>query len=45
MINREPVEYRFIYVTIQVGWDAKRITIQLGVGVYMNVCLRGTYCL
>ncbi len=44
-INREPVENRFIYVTIQNNWDAKQIVIQLGVGVYMNVCLRGTYCL
>ncbi len=44
-INREPVENRFKYVTIQIGWDAKQIAIQLGVGVYMNVCLRGTYCL
>ncbi len=41
-INREPVENRLIYVTIQIGWDAKQITIQLEV-VYMNVCLRGTY--
>ncbi len=41
-INREPVENRFIYMTIQIGWDAKQITIQLEV-VYMNVCLRGTY--
>ncbi len=32
-INREPVENRFIYVTIQIGWDAKQIVIQLGVGV------------
>ncbi len=45
MINREPDENRFKYVTNQIGWDAKQITIQLGVGVYMNVCLRGTYCL
>ncbi len=45
MINREPVENRFIYVTIQIGWDAKQIVIQLGLGVYMNACLRGTYCL
>ncbi len=45
MINREPVENRFICVTIQIGWDAKQIAIQLGVGVYMNVHLRGTYCL
>ncbi len=44
-INREPVENPFIYVTIQIGWDAKQIAIQLGAGVYMNVCLRGTYCL
>ncbi len=44
-INRESVENRFKYVTIQIGWDAKQIAIQLGVGVYMNVCLRGTYCL
>ncbi len=44
-INHEPVENRFIYVTIQIGSDAKQIAIQLGVGVYMNVCLRGTYCL
>ncbi len=45
IINREPVENRLKYVTIQIGWDAKQITIQLGVGVYMNVRLRGTYCL
>ncbi len=38
-INHEPVENRFKYVTIQIGWDAKQSTIQLGVGVYMNVCL------
>ncbi len=44
-VNREPVENRFIYVTIQIGWDAEQNTIQLGVGVYMNVCLRGTYSL
>ncbi len=44
-INREPVENRFKYVTIQIGWDAKQIAIQLGVGVYMNVCLSGPYCL
>ncbi len=44
-INRDLVEKRLIYVTIQIGWDAKQIAIQLGVGVYMNVCLRGTYCL
>ncbi len=44
-MNREPVENRFIYVTIQIIWDAKQIAIQLGQGVYMNVCLRGTYCL
>ncbi len=40
-INREPVENRLIYVTIQIGWDAKKFVIE----VYMNVCLRGTYCL
>ncbi len=45
MINREPVENRFKHVTIQIGWDAKQIEIELRVGVYMNVCLRGTYCL
>ncbi len=45
MIKREPVENRFKYVTIQIGWDAKRIATELGVGVYINVCLRGTYCL
>ncbi len=44
-INREPVENRFRYVTIQIGWDAKQIKIQLVLGVYMNVCLRGTDCL
>ncbi len=44
MINHEPVENLFKYVTIQIGWDAKQITIQLVV-VYMNACLRGTYCL
>ncbi len=41
-IKSEPVENRF--ATIQIGWDAKQIAIQLGVGVYMNACLRGTYC-
>ncbi len=45
MIKHKPVENRFKYVMIQNGWDAKQIAIQLGVGVYMNVCLRGTYCL
>ncbi len=44
-INRDPVENRLKYVTIKIGWDAKQIAINLGVGVYMNVCLRGTYCL
>ncbi len=44
-INREPLENRLKYVTIQIGWDAKQIAIELGVGVYMNVFLRGTYCL
>ncbi len=34
-VNREPVENRFKYVTIQIGWDAKQITIQLVVGVYI----------
>ncbi len=29
----------------QNGWDAKRIAIQLGVGVYLNVCLRENDCL
>ncbi len=33
MINRKPVERRYIYVTIQIGWDAKEIAIQLGLGV------------
>ncbi len=28
-MNREPVENQFKYVTIQIGWDAKQITIQL----------------
>ncbi len=42
-INREPFENRFIFVTIQISWDAKQIAIQLGVGVYMNACLRQTY--
>ncbi len=45
MINREPVENRFKHVMIQIGWDAKRIAIKLGVGDYMNVCLKVTYCL
>ncbi len=36
-INHKPVENRFKDVTIQIGWDAKQITIKLGVGVYMNV--------
>ncbi len=44
-INCDPVENRLKYVTIKIGWDAKQIAIHLGVGVYMNVCLRGTYCL
>ncbi len=26
-INREPVENRFKHVTIQIGWDAKQISI------------------
>ncbi len=41
-INLEPVENRLKHVTIQNVWDAKRIAIQLGVGVYMNACLRET---
>ncbi len=28
-INCEPVENRFKYVTIQIGWDLKQIAIQL----------------
>ncbi len=36
-------ENQFKLVTIQIGWDAKQIWIQLG--DYMNVCLMGTYCL
>ncbi len=44
MINCEPVENRFKHVTIQIGWDAKRIAIKLGAGVYMYVWLRETYC-
>ncbi len=28
-MNREPVENRFKYVTIQIGWDAKLIAMQL----------------
>ncbi len=44
-ITREPVENRFKYVTIQIGWDLKQIAIQLVVGVDMNECLRETYCL
>ncbi len=44
-INREPVENWFKRVMIQIGWDAKQIVILLGVRVYMNVCLKGTYCL
>ncbi len=28
-MNREPVENRFKYVTIQIAWDAKQIAIQL----------------
>ncbi len=44
-IKRKPVENRFKYVMIQIGWDAKQIAIHLRVGVHMNVCLRGTYCL
>ncbi len=42
-INREPAKNRFKDVTIQIGWDVKQIAIQLGVGFYMNVFLRGTY--
>ncbi len=44
-IKRKLVENQFKYVMIQIGWDAKQIAIHLRVGVYMNVCLRGTYCL
>ncbi len=44
-INHEPVENGFKSVTIQIGWDAKQIAIQLGVVVYMNVSQRGTDCL
>lgn len=29
-MNSEPVENQFRYVTIQFGWDAKQILIQLG---------------
>ncbi len=39
-INHEPAENLLKDVTIKIGWDAKQITIQIGVGVYMNVCLR-----
>ncbi len=35
-INRKPVEHRFIYVTIQIGWHAKKIAIQLGVRSLYN---------
>ncbi len=42
-INCEPAENRFKHVTFQIGWDAKQISTQLGVGVYMHACLRGTY--
>ncbi len=28
-INRESVENRFKYVTIQIGWDAKQIAISI----------------
>ncbi len=38
-INHEAVENRLKYVTIQIGWDAKQIAIQLVEGV----CLRGSY--
>ncbi len=41
-INRELAENRFKHVTIQISRGAKQITIQLGVGVYMNVYIRGT---
>ncbi len=45
-INHEPAENWFKHVMIQIGWDAKLIAIQLGVtlGVYIDVCLRETYC-
>ncbi len=38
-IHRELVENRFKYVTIQTGWEAKQVAIQLWItlGVYMNV--------
>ncbi len=36
-IIREPVENQFKHVMIKIGWDTKRITIQLGVGVYRNL--------
>ncbi len=36
----ELVENGYKYVTIQIGWDVKRITIQLGGGVYLNVSLK-----
>lgn len=39
-INREPT-----FKCVMVQNDAKQIMIHLGLGVYMHVCLRGTYCL
>ncbi len=42
-INREPVENRLKHVTIQTVEIESRI--QLGVGVYINVSLRGKYCI
>ncbi len=34
-INCEPVEHRFKYVTIQIGWDAKQMTIQEFIWMYV----------
>ncbi len=35
MINHLPVENRFKYVTIQIGWDAKQMTIQEFIWMYV----------
>ncbi len=37
MINREPAENRFKHVTIQIGWNAKQIVIQLGVDIRLLI--------
>ncbi len=36
-VHPEPAVNRYKCETIQIGWDVKRIAIQLGVGVYENI--------